>query len=81
MSEDWKPIGQILDELGIKAKLDPTDRVVEVLVIAKIVDLAEEDAVPILGVYGSEGSDWISQRGLLHSALEIKGTIRPEGVE
>jgi hypothetical protein len=80
MSE-WQPIGDVLNELGVKIKLDPTDRVVEVLVIAKIVDLAEEDAVPILGVYGSEGSDWISQRGLLHSALEVKGTVKPEGVE
>lgn len=34
-----------------------------------------------LGVYGSEGSDWISQRGLLHAAMEVKGDIRPEGVE
>lgn len=80
MSE-LKPIGEILDELGVKAKLDPTDRIVEVLVIAKIVDLAEEDATPYLGLYNSQGADWISQRGLLHAALEVRGSIKPEGVE
>ncbi len=80
MSE-LQPIGSILDDLGVKARLDDTDRIVEVLVIAKIVDLAEEDAVPYLGIYNSTGADWISQRGLIHAAMEIKGTVRPEGVE
>ena len=63
-------IGSRLDMLGLKAHLDPDQQVLQVLVIMKVANPAEDDE-PNLVIASDEGTDWISQRGLLHCAREI----------
>ncbi|MBP2370240.1 hypothetical protein [Pseudonocardia parietis] len=69
MSDDERqPIGGALDALGVRASLEPDERITEALVIAKIVDL--ETGRTMLGMYHSEGTDWISHLGLLSAARQ-----------
>lgn len=57
-----RPAGPIVDELGVTFQLDDDDRVTEVLVLAKTIDMGT-------GAVGlniaSSGLDWITQSGLV----------------
>lgn len=59
-------IGSIIDHLGVKAIIEPSQRITEVLVVAKLTDF--EDGSTSLGVYNSSGVDWIALLGLLRAA-------------
>lgn len=61
-------IGQLLDTLGVTADLDDGDMVTDALVILKVV---QPDGSIAISVGASDSRDWINQRGLLHSALEL----------
>lgn len=68
-------IGQLLDTLGVTADLDDDDMVSEAVVILKVV---QADGSIAIAVGASDTRDWINQRGLLHSALELtEGQYRP----
>ena len=70
-------IGQLVDTLGITADLEEGDMVSEAVVILKVV---QEDGSIAIAVGASDTRDWINQRGLLHSALELtSGQYRPAG--
>ena len=64
--DEGKPIGAILDALGVTADLEETQRITEVLVVAKVIDL--EDGEVDLGIYSSVGGDWMAQLGLFRAA-------------
>lgn len=63
MTDERQPIGPSLDAIGVKVTLDPDQQITEAIVIAKINDFAS--GATMLGMYHSEGLDWIAQLGLL----------------
>lgn len=77
MSDESRPIGRLLDDLGVTAPLGDNDRITEVMVIAKVVELDGADGVPLLGIYTGSGTDWITKRGLLHAAREVLEAVPP----
>lgn len=73
-NETRKPIGPTLDELGVEIELDIDERVTEVLVIAKTMDL-ETGAVSLL--ITSNDLDWIQQWGLHAAAGQVYQSQSP----
>lgn len=71
--DEGKPIGAILDALGVTANLEETQRITEVLVVAKVIDL--EDGEVDLGIYSSIGGDWMAQLGLFRAATLAMETM------
>lgn len=69
MSSESRPFGHLLDDLGVTAPLGDNDRITEVMVIAKVVELDSDDSTPILGIYTGSGTD--AKRGLIHAAREV----------
>lgn len=65
--EEWVPIGPLLDELGVRIDIDPADRIVDVLVLAKVTDM--ETGRSTLTV-ATNDLDWIAQAGL-HAAFAL----------
>lgn len=61
--EEARPIGATLDALGVTISLTADQQVTEAIVIAKITDF--ESGSTALGMYHSDGLDWIGQLGLL----------------
>lgn len=70
--ETGKPIGSIIDGLGVTASLDPSQHITEVIVLAKITDF--EDGGTSVGVYKSDDMDWVSQLGLFRVATLMMET-------
>ena len=68
MSDGEIPIGSILDGLGLTAPISEAEQVVQVLVIAKTVNL--ETGKPAL-IISSNDLDWIEQAGLHSAANQI----------
>ncbi len=64
MSDDERPIGPLLDELGVTVPLHEQDRITEVLVLAKTTNLDTGDVALIIA---SNDLDWIAKAGL-HAA-------------
>lgn len=67
--DDREPIGGIIDGLGVSASLETTQKITEVLVLAKITDF--EDGSTSVGIYNSTGMDWISQLGLFRASMLV----------
>lgn len=67
--EDLRPVGELLDELGVTMRLGPSHRITEVLVIAKVVDL--DDGQVCLALASNPTLDWITEAGLLESARAL----------
>lgn len=63
-----QPVGQMLDALGLAADIDEDDMVADAVVVLKVV---QADGSIALAIGTTDSRDWISQRGLLHSALEL----------
>lgn len=62
------PAGPILTELGVTLMLNDTDRVTEVLVLAKVTNL---DTGRVSLCTSSNDLDWIAQRGLVAAAQHM----------
>jgi len=77
-SEGPVPIGPVLDQLGITIDLAPQDRLVEVMVLAKVMNL--DDGMPSLYTVSND-LDWIQMHGLLAAAKQVMHVIDPEGRE
>jgi hypothetical protein len=67
MSE-LKPIGQVLDSLGVGQDLDDGDLIVSALVLTKIM---QADGSITLGIAADESCSWLEQRGLIAAASDI----------
>jgi hypothetical protein len=63
-----QPIGPILDGLGVTATIEDGDLIESAVVLAKIVDA---DGTTTVGVYTSDGMDWLAQLGLVTAAHQI----------
>lgn len=61
-----KPIGEIIDGLGVISSLEDGELVSEAMVIMCVID---EDGVERLAVAWSEGMSWIKRSGMLWEAL------------
>lgn len=72
---DGVPAGPILDELGVTFGIDDTDRVTEVLVLAKTLDL-ETGEVGLAMAHN--GIDWITRAGLLATAQLVMSQAEVE---
>lgn len=63
-------IGQAVDALGVTADLDDEDMVVDCIVLLKVL---QPDGSIAMSIGTADSTDWIGQKGLLHSALELTG--------
>jgi hypothetical protein len=70
VTDDDKPLGAILDNLGVAGTLRAGQQVLEALVICKVVDFDGEDEVSVL-MASSTGLDWVARGGLLMAARDI----------
>lgn len=61
-------LGALVDALGITANLDDNDQIIDMVIIAKVVD-ADSSATG-LGVYHND-IDWITQIGLITAARNV----------
>lgn len=64
-----RPIGDVLDGLGIMASLDPGDLVAGAVVLLKVVTA---DGTPRLSSLHSEGMGWIERAGMVHTADAVE---------
>ena len=64
-----KPLGQILDNLGVTADLDDDDLIASAVVVMSI--LVPGDNAPRLTIANNDGMSWIEQAGLLRLAERI----------
>lgn len=70
-------IGQAVDALGVTADLDDEDMVVDCIVLLKVLQV---DGSIAMSIGTTDTTDWINQKGLLHSALELtEGRYRAVG--
>lgn len=70
MDEDDKPLGALLDNLGVVGTVRDGQQIVEALVICKVVDFEGDDEVSVL-LATSKGLDWVAQGGLIAAAVDI----------
>lgn len=72
MSElgDDKPLGAILDNLGVVGALRDGHQIVEAVVVCKVVDFDQDGDVSVL-MASSTGLDWIARIGLLGAAKDV----------
>lgn len=70
---DRKPIGELLDALGVTTGVTETDLVSQAVVLLLVVD---EDGDERLSMAWSEPMSWVTRTGMLHHALadETKDT-------
>jgi hypothetical protein len=64
-----QPVGPLLDALGVTIELDANQQLTEAIVLAKVVDFADNTTGLVIGA--SVGLDWISQRGIVSAAQHI----------
>ncbi|GES27926.1 hypothetical protein AB0G60_02610 [Streptomyces angustmyceticus] len=70
-------IGQTVDALGVTADLDDEDMVTDCIVLLKVL---QADGTIAMSIGTTDSTDWINQKGLLHSALELtEGHYRAVG--
>lgn len=67
-----KPIGHVVDALGVQATIEETDLVSEALVLFKIV---QADGTVTLRLAYSPGGDWITRVGMLNSAISVETPV------
>ncbi|MGM9380330.1 hypothetical protein [Streptomyces antibioticus] len=70
MSDDKRPIGDVLDAIGITATLDDGELVAGAIVLLKVID-AEGDVR--LSMAYSDGLSWIERAGMVHVAEVMEG--------
>lgn len=64
-----QPVGPLLDALGVTIELDANQQLTEAIVLAKVVDFADNTTGLVIGA--SAGLDWLAQRGLISGAQHI----------
>ncbi|MCA1676601.1 MAG: hypothetical protein LC799_31990 [Actinobacteria bacterium] len=74
-----KPVGALLDALGVTIDLDANQQLTEALVIGKVADF--DGTATILVIARSEGLDWIAQLGLIHAALQVYDAEHPTSAD
>lgn len=72
-----KPLGEIIDQLGVKAEIEDSDLVASAVVVLSV--LVDGDPHPRLTIANSEGLSWIEQTGLLRLAERIAS--EPPGLD
>lgn len=70
-----RPAGPILEELGVTFALDDSDRVTEVLLLAKTMDMETGDVALVIS---SNKLDWIAKAGLVAAAQQVFYGDTPE---
>lgn len=71
------PAGQLLDALGVTIALADGQQLVEAVVVGKAIGFNEDSRGTSLIIGGSDGLDWIAQRGLVAAANDVlSGDIR-----
>lgn len=73
MSDDSKPIGDVLDALGIHATLGGDELVAAAVVVLKVIDT---DGDSRLSMHFSEGLGWIERAGMLRIAERMEAPDR-----
>ena len=73
---ETRPIGDVLDALGITATLDPGELVAGAVVLLKVV---QKDGLTRLSLAYSDGLGWIERTGMLHVAEHIETTSASSG--
>jgi hypothetical protein len=73
MSALKRPIGAILDGLGVKMEIADGDFIASVVVLAKIV---KADGEVVVGLETGEADTWFDQLALLNAGLEIDRSER-----
>lgn len=74
MGED-QPLAPIVDHLGVTHRFTDSQQVTEMVIIMKVLDF--ESGETHLGMSRSNGCDWIGQRGLIYSAVEVLSSVPP----
>ena len=69
MSDVERPLGPVIESLGITVCLDPDDQVTDVLAIIKTVNMRTGEVA--LSLQRNETADWITQRGMMAAALDL----------
>ena len=64
-----QPLGEILDQLGVQADVEPDDLVSSAVVVLSVLVPGSDE--PRLTIANSEGMSWIQQAGLLRLAERI----------
>lgn len=74
MSDDARPIGDVLDGLGIRATLNEGELVAGAMVLLKVIDT---DGDARLSMAYSDGLGWIERAGMLRIAEGMEsGTVK-----
>lgn len=74
--DDCQPAGPILDAMDVRLAMDATDRVVEVLILAKTVDMETGE----IGLtVASNDLDWIAQAGLVAAYGQVQSSPERDG--
>jgi hypothetical protein len=66
---EGEPIGQIIDQRGVRLTLSEGDLVADVVIIAKVVEV---DGRVRLALSWSDGMSWIERFGMLHGAVAME---------
>jgi len=73
--EERSPIGPILDALDVSVDLGPHDRITDVVVCARVLNLT--DGSEAIGLYHND-LGWIMQRGLVAAAEHVLSRAETE---
>lgn len=68
-SDERRPIGDVLDALGIAAQLDADELPASAVVLLRVI---EADGDERLDISHSDGQSWIERLGMLHAAASVE---------
>jgi hypothetical protein len=66
---DPRPVGEMVDALGIRAKIRPDDLICGAIVVIAVM---EPDGILSLRCCASGGLNWLEKRGMLETALDLE---------
>ncbi|WP_432136819.1 hypothetical protein [Streptomyces sp. bgisy154] len=72
---ETRPIGDVVDSLGIRATVDDGELVAGAIVILKVID---KDGATRLSLAHSEGLCWIERCGMLRVAERLESDVPSE---
>lgn len=72
---ETRPIGDVLDGIGVRATLDDGELVDGALVLLKVV---QADGDTRLSMAASDGLGWIERAGMLRVAELIESDVQPD---
>jgi hypothetical protein len=75
--DDARPIGDVLDGIGIEATLGDGELVAGAIVLLKVIDV---DGDVRLSLASSDGLSWIERAGMIHVAetMEARQHVDPD---